>query len=78
LADQDCLSCHKNEIAVSAEELEVDSFYRYEGNSDPGDEMIVYTISSTKKEAKGIVVNAYGLYADSTSSAIVKKLYLHT
>lgn len=77
MADKDCIICHKNEIALSPEEFEVDHFYRFEGDSDPGDEMIVYAISSTKNDAKGIVVNAYGIYANPTSSAIVKKLHLH-
>jgi hypothetical protein len=36
--------------------------------------MIVYAISSNKNNVKGVVVNAYGIYADNESSAIVKKL----
>ena len=78
LADQNCLICNKNGISLSPEEFEVDSFYRFEGESDPGDEMIIYAISSTNGKAKGLVVNAFGMYADSTTSAIVKKLRLHS
>jgi len=39
--------------------------------------MIVYAISSANKNLKGIVVSAYGMYADNASSAIVKKLNTH-
>lgn len=39
--------------------------------------MIVYAISSKLKNIKGIVVSAYGLYADHAISLIVKKLDAH-
>lgn len=78
LADKECLICNKTEIALSPEEFEIDHFYRFEGNSDPGDEMIVYAISSLKNnQVKGVVVNAFGIYADDISSAVVKKLSTH-
>jgi len=57
-----------------ADHFEIDDFYKFEEDSDPDDEMIIYAISSISKNLKGIVVNAYGMYADNTSSAIVKKL----
>lgn len=77
LADKECLYCHSTVTELSPEEFEIDHVYRFEGDSDPGDEMIVYAISSTKNDMKGIVVNAYGIYADNASSAIVKKLNTH-
>lgn len=77
LTDKECLVCHKTSIELSPEEFEIDHFYRFEGDSDPGDEMIVYAISSNKNDVKGVVVNAYGIYADNTTSAIVKKLSTH-
>lgn len=36
--------------------------------------MIVYAISAKDKNAKGVLVNAFGTYSDSRNSAIVKKL----
>jgi hypothetical protein len=38
------------------------------GDTDPGDEMIVYAVSSEQQRIKEILVNAYGPYADGTSS----------
>lgn len=75
--DKDCLYCHKTALELSPDDFEIDSFYRFEGNSDPGDSMIVYAISAVKDNLKGIVVNAYGIYADKAASAIVKKLDMH-
>lgn len=77
LTDKECLVCDQNATVLSPDDFEIDHFYRFEGNSDPGDGMIVYAISSKKNNVKGIVVNAYGMYADSASSAIVKKLDTH-
>jgi len=77
LTDKECLVCHKTETELSPDDFEIDNIYRFEGDSDPGDEMIVYAISSNKNNLKGIVVNAYGIYADNESSTIVKKLSMH-
>ncbi|AUC85271.1 phosphoribosylpyrophosphate synthetase [Polaribacter sp. ALD11] len=77
LPDKECLVCSFTATELSPEDFEIDHFYRFEGDSDPGDEMIVYAISSIKNNLKGIVVNAYGIYEDSASSAIVKRLNMH-
>lgn len=77
LTEKECLVCNLTSTVLSPDDFEIDSFYRFEGDTDPGDEMIVYAISSKNKNLKGIVVNAYGIYADNASSAIVKKLNAH-
>ena len=77
LAEKECLICNKTSTRLSADEFEIDETYRFEGMTDPGDEMIVFAISSIKHNMKGIVVNAYGMYADSTSSKIVERLKKH-
>ena len=64
-------------LSLSPEEFEIDEMYRFEGNSDPGDEMVIYAISSTKHDAKGILVNAFGPYANPRAAEIVKKLSSH-
>ena len=40
------------------------NFYRFEGNSDPSDNSILYAIE-TKDGSKGTLVDAFGPYADS-------------
>jgi regulator of cell morphogenesis and NO signaling len=77
LAEKECLVCHKTSSRLSPEEFEIDEIYRFEGSTDPGDEMIVYAISSTKHNIKGMVVNAYGSYSDSNKSKIVERLKKH-
>ena len=72
--DQHCLVCNNTMTELSPDEFEITEVYRFEGETDPADEMILYAISSTKHAIKGVLLNAYGIYADSTISKIVEKL----
>jgi len=77
MTEKECLVCHQSSLFLSPEEFEIDELYRFEGNSDPGDEMIVYAISSKTHNIKGIVINAYGIYANPVTSKIVERLKKH-
>lgn len=77
LAEEECLLCNKSAKRLSPNEFEIDETYRFEGDTDPGDEMIVFAISSAKHNIKGLVVNAYGMYADSATAKIVELLHNH-
>lgn len=72
--DENCLSCANGKF--EAEEFEIVSVYRYEGNSDPADESVVYAIESNNG-TKGILVMGYGASADSASTRILTKLSQH-
>jgi hypothetical protein len=61
-------------IHMTADDFVIDEFYRFEGPSNPSDMSIVYAVTSDKYHLKGILVNAFGTYADSSSSAIQAKL----
>lgn len=58
---------------LSASEFEIVDVYRYEGNSDPGDEATVYAIES-KTGLKGILMTSYGMYSEPLSEDILQKL----
>lgn len=62
-------------IQMTAGDFEIDEFYRFEGASNPADMSIVYAVTSPKYNLKGIIVNAYGAYADDSPSAIEAKLH---
>ena len=57
----------------NAKDFEITEFHRFEGNSDPGDEAVVYAIES-KNGMKGVLVNAFGVYSESLSDDMMKKL----
>ncbi|HXB10358.1 MAG TPA: phosphoribosylpyrophosphate synthetase [Bacteroidia bacterium] len=67
----------KEALVLSPEDFEIDEIYRFEGNSDPGDETVVYAISSKKHDVKGVLVNAYGPYSDTIASDVIRKLSAH-
>jgi len=64
-------------IHMTADDFEIDEFYRFEGASNPSDMSIVYAVTSRKYNLKGILINAYGTYANSSESAIQAKLHHH-
>ena len=72
--NKDCLFCDEKRIQLKPEEFEIDEVYRFEGNSDPGDENIVYAISSQHHHLKGILVSAFGTYSEITSDELLSKL----
>ena len=74
---EDCLVCHQHVLKLSPNDFRIDEVYRFEGQTDPGDEMIVYAIASDVHQKKGLIVNAFGMYADSLTSKLVEKLSLH-
>ena len=76
-AENEKLICQKTFVQLSPDDFEIDETYRFEGETDPGDEMIVFAIASKKNKLKGILVNGYGTYADVSTSKIVEKLMEH-
>ena len=72
----DCLHCQELNLKLRPDEFEVVEFHRFEGPSDPADNSIVYAIES-HNGTKGVLVNAYGVYADLGSAALIQKLTMH-
>lgn len=75
--EEEWVECIQNKCRLRADEFEIDEVYRFEGDTDPGDSNIVYAISSKLDDTKGVLVNAYGVYSDTTSAELVAKLSKH-
>ena len=71
------LDCSNGNHQLSPDDFEVDDVFRFEGNSDPEDQAVLYAISSEKYKLKGVLVNAYGIYSDNEANEIIKKLNVH-
>jgi hypothetical protein len=69
----DCIECPSLQLQLSPDKFSVDEFYRFEGMSSTDDNSIVFAISSDSG-LKGVLVDAYGVYASSLSDAMIKKL----
>ena len=74
LSDEECIICSVIATQLNPEEFVIDEVYRFEGDTDPGDEMIIYAISSINHDIKGILLNGYGMYSDAATAKIVKRL----
>jgi len=70
----DCIDCRSGDLRISPADFHIDKYVRFEGATDPGDGAIVYAISSKKYGVKGVLVNAYGIYADPLTDEMVAKL----
>ena len=55
------------------EEVKVINFYRFEGQSDPADNAIMYVLEITDG-GKGILIDAYGAYADVKVNEFMKEV----
>jgi len=73
----DGVICHTKDHHLTADEFEIDAVYRFDGQTDPDDEAVVYAISSEKYNIKGVLVNGYGVYNDEFSTALIEKLKKH-
>lgn len=71
------LRCEGRELLLHPEEFHIDEFHRFEGETDPADESIVYGISAPARGIKGVLVNGFGIYAASLTQAMVAKLATH-
>lgn len=72
--ESDTVDVKEKNIHMTADDIEIDEFYRFEGPSNPSDMSIVYAVTSKKYNLKGVLIDAYGAYSTNTSSAIAAKL----
>lgn len=55
------------------QEFHVDEVHRFEGMTNPDDSSVLFAISSSDG-VKGLLIDAYGVYADSLSPMMIEKL----
>jgi hypothetical protein len=71
---QNCLECRNGQFKVFTDDFKIDKYYRFEGESNPSDQAILYAISSDRYQLKGVLVNAYGIYGEPVTDEMVEKL----
>lgn len=71
---ENCIVCHEEKFNPA--EFEITEVYRFEGDTDPADEAIVFAIESSNG-LKGVLVNAFGVYSEPMSDEMIKKLSFH-
>lgn len=68
-----CLECPRLQLELGAGEFDINEVHRFEGASNPDDNSVVYAISSDQG-VKGVLVDAYGTYANSVTPEMARKL----
>ncbi len=71
------IECTEHNINLQPDEFEIDEVHRFQEMSDVDDESVLYAVSSTKHDIKGLLVNAFSIYADEDSAELVAKLSQH-
>ena len=70
-----CLYCGDLDIRLDPEDFKVDEVYRFEGESSPDENTILYAISSSSG-AKGTIAETYGTYRENVSFEMAGRLQI--
>ncbi|HEX6914285.1 MAG TPA: phosphoribosylpyrophosphate synthetase [Chitinophagaceae bacterium] len=73
----DAIHCRNSGIRLSPSDFEIVEHYRFEGNTDPSDEAVVYAVESKDGRTRGVLVSAYGIYSEPVDDALLAKLKMH-
>lgn len=73
----DKIICVQNEMCLNPSQFEITEVHRFEGDTNPSDEDVVYGVESKEGNMKGIITSAYGIYADAVSTDMIRKLTMH-
>ena len=65
----------EEEIINSPENFTIEEIYRYEGESDPGDEATVFGIKSSSGD-KGIFVAGLNAYTEKSAAKVLNELFI--
>ncbi len=72
--EQNCIICSNKIHKLHAEEFKVDKYFRFDGDTNPEEESIIYAISSLNDELKGILINGFGSMSDDMTNEMIEKL----
>jgi hypothetical protein len=66
-----------NKTELKANQMKIVKFYRFEGMTNPDDSSILYAIVG-EDGSKGLLVDAYGMYADADKTAFMKDVEIES
>jgi hypothetical protein len=69
-----CSVCGAVTPATELHHVQIDRTFRFEGESDPDDEMIVLGITCSVCHARGVIVSAYGVDVEPDTAEALRHL----
>ncbi len=69
------LICNGKEYTLL--DFEITEVHRFEGDTDPADEAVVYAVESIRNGIRGVLVTGYGISAVGISAEMAGKLKIH-
>ena len=71
---ENCLECIAGNKNLLPHEFVIDKSFRFDVDENPSDQAVLYAISSSMHNMKGLLVNGYGIYSDAMSNDMLEKL----
>jgi hypothetical protein len=72
--EKDCIATVDCSLKFTSNDFKIDKSFRFDANTDPDEESIIYAISSKINDAKGILINGYGNSSGIAADTILQKL----
>ena len=70
---KETIKCIETEKEYLPSDLQIIKMHRFEGESDPGDNSIVYAVECSDGQ-KGIIIAAYGMYGSAQINNFMKNV----
>lgn len=68
------IECSTGKYKMLHHEFEIDKSFRFDVDEDPSDQAVLYAISSSVYNIKGLLVNGVGIYSDAIANELLEKL----
>lgn len=68
-----CIECARLQLQLHPDHFDIVEVYRFEGETNPDDSAVLYAIEG-KDGLKGVMIDAYGVYANPLSTDLLAKL----
>lgn len=75
--DHDAVKYNNGTGTMLPQDFHIEWVFSFAGETGPGEEEIIYGITSATQNVKGILLNVYGMYANPVSDQMIKKLSVH-
>ena len=73
----DKIKCADTGLCLLPQQFDIVAHHRFEGNTNPADEDVIYVIEAKDGSMKGTLFSAYGTYSEAASNEMISKLSMH-